>query len=166
MISIINLFHIEIQRQCRFAELASEQIKTGLESGNTDLVWYAIQSLLIAAGNISKIFWPNDSSYNDRGIELRKYYDIQDDSPLKQRLFRNHFEHFDDRLHIWASSVKSNIFADSNIGPMEVWGISENAFLRNFDPSKGLLSFRGEDYDLNIIRDAIQHVKEKCIHGE
>lgn len=59
------LFVGEIQRQCNFALIAYEGMKTSLnemkpgDSNELDNFWYSVQSFLVAVANISKIIWPS-----------------------------------------------------------------------------------------------------------
>lgn len=159
---VLRIFQTEIERQCKFAIIAIEQIKAGLANNNLDLVWYAIQSFLVAVGNISKIFWPSNRIYQKRGEELRKSLGIKDDSPIRPRTFRNHFEHFDEKLEKWATSSKRHNFVDSNIGPSNmIRGVDPEDFLRNFDPISWILTFRGDKYELKPIIEAIYDLYPK-----
>jgi len=153
---VLKIFQREVERQCKFAIIAVEQIKAGLANNDSDLVWYALQNLLVAIGNISKIFWPINRKYRKRGEELRRSLGIKDDSPLRPRKFRNHFEHFDERLEDWATSSKRHNFIDSNIGPSNmIVGADPEDFLRNFDPTTWTLTFRGDKYELKPIIEII-----------
>ena len=185
---VLRIFQREIERQCKFAIIAIDQIKAGLANNNSDLVWYAIQSFLVAVGNISKIFWPPYEKYQKegnkkikkgeieeakklmeraekmriRGEELRKSLGIKEDSPIRPRDFRNHFEHFDERLEKWATSSKRHNFVDSNIGPPNmISGIDLEDYLRNFDDRSWTLTFRGDEYELKPIIKAIYDVYPK-----
>lgn len=159
---VLKIFQREIERQCKFSIIAINEIKWGLSNNNLDIVWYAIQNLLVAAGNTSKIFWPPKPKYRKRGEELRKNLDIKDNSPICPRTFRNHFEHFDERLESWAMSSKRHNFADSNIGPSNmIAGIDQEDFLRNFDNTTWTLTLRGDKYELKPIIDAIHKLYEK-----
>ncbi len=159
---VFKVFQTEIKRQCKFALIAVEQIRTGLTNNNSDLVWYAIQNFLVAAGNISKTFWPSKTLSQKRGEELRKSLGIGDDSCIKPRNFRNHFEHFDERLENWATSSKSRNFVDSNMGSSDmIVGIKPDDFLRNFDHTNWRLTFRGDNYDLRPIIGAIRDLSKK-----
>ena len=59
------LFLGEIQRQCNFALIAYEEMKTWLnmmkqgDNKGLDHFWYSVQSFLVAVANISKIIWPS-----------------------------------------------------------------------------------------------------------
>jgi len=160
---VLMIFEKEIERQCKFALIAKEQINIGLKN-NIDLFWYAIQNFLVATGNISKIFWPSEQKYEERGVELRQILGIKEDSPLKSRTFRNHFEHFDDRLEKWARSSQRKNFADSNIGPSNmISGLDEGDYMRNFDTTSWALTFRGDKCKLKPIIKAIEDLYPKII---
>ena len=159
---VLRIFQREIERQCKFAIMAIDEIKFGLSNHNTDMVWYAMQNFLVAVGNISKIFWSSKQKYQKRGEELRKSLGIDDNSPMQPRKFRNHFEHFDERLENWATSSKRHNFVDSNIGPSNmIVGLDSEDFLRNFDNTSWTLTFRGDKYELKPIIDAIHKLYPK-----
>ena len=159
---VLRIFQREIERQCKFAIMAIDEIKFGLSNYNTDMVWYAMQNFLVAVGNISKIFWSSKQKYQKRGEELRKSLGIDDNSPMQPRKFRNHFEHFDERLENWATSSKRHNFVDSNIGPSNmIVGLDSEDFLRNFDNTSWTLTFRGDKYELKSIIDAIHKLYPK-----
>ena len=162
---VLRIFRREIERQCKFAIIAREQIKTGLLNSDLDIVWYAIQNFLVAVGNMSKIFWPINPKYENRGKELRGSLGIQDNSPIQPRNFRNRFEHFDERLEEWATSSKRHNFVDSNIGPAsKIVGIDQEDFLRNFNPTNWTLTFRGDKYELKPIIKAIDELYPKVFN--
>lgn len=159
---VLRIFQKEIERQCKFAIIAIEEVKTGLSNNNSDLVWYAIQNFLVAVGNISKIFWPINQKYGMRGEELRKSLGIEDNSPIQPRNFRNHFEHFDERLEEWAESSERHNFVDSSILPPNmIAGIDPKDFLRIFNPTTWTLTFRGDKYELKPIIKAIYELYPK-----
>jgi hypothetical protein len=115
----------------RLEEIAKQQIRSRGHSGPTlavvgvqnefgdwwerrdviqDRFWYSVQSLLMAAANVSKLLWPTyrrgENLIPCRGEELRKSLAISDEhSPLSDRTLRNHFEHFDARLEHWPASL-------------------------------------------------------------
>ncbi len=108
-----------------------------------------------------KIFWPREK-YRKRGKELRKSLGIEDNSPIQPRNFRNHFEHFDERLEEWAKSSERHNFVDSNIVPSNmIAGIDPKDYLRNFDPTTWALTFRGDKYELKPIIKAIYEFYSK-----
>ena len=165
-----NVFVIEIERQSKFGLMAYQDLEQALNVLSTandrrsqiDRFWYSVQSLLIAVGNLSKIFWPA-TKQEDRGRELRELFEVQDDSVLEPRTFRNHFEHFDERLENWATSSSHKNFADSNIGPPGmIGGVSADDHLRNFDTQNFAVTFRGDSYQLRPIFAALQDLHARC----
>ena len=150
--AILRAFKLEVERQCSFATIAARDLENALRDREMDRVWYSIQSILVAAGNISKLLWPQKSKIPDRGSELRANLSVSDDSPLQPRIFRNHFEHFDDRLEEWATSSTRRNFVDSNVGPIDmIRDIDPGDYLRNFNPATWTVTFRGDSYELKPI---------------
>jgi hypothetical protein len=113
-----QLFLGEIHRQCNFALIAYEAMKTSIlimEQGDNkelDHFWYSVQSFLVAVANISKILWPTapcglvvPPDLGARRDNLRTLLSIDESSILKSRTFRNHFEHYDFRIEEWAKKT-------------------------------------------------------------
>lgn len=153
-------FLIEVERQAKFALIAINDLNIALSptAGNdgVDRVWYSIQGLLVAAGNVSKLLWPSKKECAARGEELRALLDVENGSALEPRTFRNHFEHFDERLEAWASESRRKNFVDSNIGPAGmISGIDPADFLRNLDTASMSVTFRGDSYRLQHIADEL-----------
>lgn len=161
---VLRIFQREVERQCRFSLIALQDLDQALQNRDTDRIWYSVQSFLVAAGNISKILWPPKPLLPERGAELRASLFVSGDSPLEPRTFRNHFEHFDQRLEAWATSSKRRNFADSNVGPtVMIVGLEPGDFLRNFDSTLFAVTFRGDVYDLRPIADAVRDLWEKAL---
>jgi hypothetical protein len=150
------IFSREVERQCRFGLLAASDLTSALNARDGDRMWYSIQSVLIAAGNVSKLLWPSQSSCRKRGEDLRAHLGVVETSPLAPRSFRNHFEHFDERLESWATSSKRRNLADSNVGPTGmIAGLEPGDYLRNFDTDEYAVTFRGDTYELKPVVAAL-----------
>jgi len=159
---LLRIFQREIERQTRFSLLAIEDLETALKVGDTDRIWYSVQGLLVAAGNVSKLLWPPSPLVANRGKELRQSLCTPDDSVLAPRTFRNHFEHFDERLEEWATSSRRKNFVDSNVGPSGMISeIESTDYLRNLDTTQHEVTFRGDTYPLRPLVEALRelHVK-------
>ncbi len=157
-----DAFLIEIEKQCKFGIMASYDLENALKSHNMDRLWYSVQGILLAAGNISKLFWPGNSRSVNRGNELRTLLSVNDQSALAPRTFRNHFEHFDERLEQWASSsTRHNIVDSSVLPPGVIQGIDAGDFLRNLDPTTWSVTFRGDSYDLRPVVQEITRLWQR-----
>lgn len=153
---VAQRFLKEIETQCRFAEMAYEDTNHALQSHDTDRVFFAAHALLVAVGNVSKLLWPAKEIHEDRGKELRKILGVRGNCPVKSRDFRNHFEHFDERLEVWARSSKHKNFVDFNIG--SVSGIASEDIMRNYDPTSETLTFHGGSYPLCGTMGALRRI--------
>ncbi len=162
--SVLRILQRETERQCRFAVMAIEDLQEALQTAETDRIWYSVQSFLVAAGNLSKLLWPSDAHIPERAKELKISLGVHDSSPLAPRTFRNHFEHFDERLEDWATSSKRQNFVDSNVGPSGmISGVDPEDYLRNFDTTKGAITFRGDEYVLKPMLDEIVQLQAKAL---
>ncbi|KLO24395.1 hypothetical protein [Marinitoga sp. 1155] len=84
---------------------------------------------------------------------------ISEDSLIKSRKFRNHFEHFDERLDEWFKATENYNYVDSNIGDIKtINGIDVKDILRNFNPKNFELIFRGEKYELQPVIKEINEI--------
>lgn len=174
---LLSCFQLEVGRQCRWAILAIEDLEDalkGLESGKLgheyamSRVWMSIQRFLVAVGNISKLLWPPQQRIPNRGPELRASLGVDEGSCLKTRSFRNHFEHFDERLEEFFLSLSSGEFfyVDCNVSPEGIGslatGIDQNKVLRHFDQKSWRLIFRGESYELEPLFKEIVELRKKA----
>ncbi|WP_229007426.1 hypothetical protein [Methylophilus sp. Leaf408] len=95
------VFISEVVKQANIAKRASERLCAMNDSFDALEVWCSIQSILVAAGNVSKILWPSRKISIPRGEALRALLSIDDQSLLSDRKLRNHFEHYDERIEDW-----------------------------------------------------------------
>ena len=163
------MFLMELQRQCRFTLLAVSEIHNAMHESDgtrkpTDMTqfWYNIQGLLGAVGNVSKILWPPAKRCQPRGSRLRALLSVADTSLLEPRTFRNHFEHFDERLEAWFDQVGRQGMADSCIGPTgEFGGLNSSHYLRNYATDTQTMWFRGDAYHLIPVLDEVQFLLKR-----
>lgn len=162
---VLRIFQCEVERQCQFSLIAAQDLQSAIGVVDMDRLWYSVQSFLIAVGNVSKLLWPSEERMSGRAVELKQSLGVDDNSPLEPRRFRNHFEHFDERLEKWATASKQRNFVDSNVGPAGmISGIDPEDYLRNFDTSNYALTFRGDVYKLQPIIDAIVELHPKAAY--
>lgn len=149
---LLRCFQGEVAKQCWWAILAIEDVEKALKDLNSGKLtnayamtrlWMSFQTFLVAAGNISKLLWPQSPKIADRGTDLRASLGVEDSSCLETRTFRNHFEHFDERLENFFLSFGPGEFfyIDSNVSPGGIStlakNIDESKVLRHFDPNNG-----------------------------
>lgn len=143
----LMVFKTELKSQCELASIAGTDIRDA--TGDTHRLWFALQGLLGAAGNASKLLWGSgrnaaeQATISERRKPLRDFVDVGDDSPLKPRQVRNAFEHWDERIKDWLAAGDVKVYASRNVGPTNaimVGGMPPRHF-GNYDPDSGVLTF-------------------------
>jgi len=166
---VLGIFVEEIIDQCEFALMSWEYLQACLmKIEDNNRIFCHIQAFLVSVANISKILWPYNE-FTSRGEELRKVLQVPINSPIQNKKFRNHFEHYDERIERWASSSKRKIISDMNIsvgGFSAIPDLDPIDCMRNLDISpdrKNLkLTFHGESYDLTMTMHAVKELHERA----
>jgi hypothetical protein len=170
---IDHAYRGEVKRQCRHALKAFDDLNRALgrfgewpfdEHSHPMIdVWAAVQSFLVAATNVSKLFWSPGESKGRRKhypcAALRASFGVEDssifraDGPL--RGVRNGFEHFDEWLDQWAGSVES--FVDCNVGPWETVP-NPGDVQRHLDQVTLTVSIQGVSVELRPVVEALREL--------
>lgn len=155
------IFISEIILQSKIARRAAEDLPSTPDNFDPIEVWRAIQSILVAAGNVSKILWPQ-KKYAKRGNQLRSMLNIEESNLLSDRKFRNHFEHYDERIEEWFEKNSSASYSDPVIDPFKpIWG-KLTVRHRTYNPVTQVLTFRGESVDLGKVLKVMEDIRHKC----
>jgi hypothetical protein len=154
-------FISEIRLQSKIAILSAERLQTANENLNKDEVWGSIQSILVSTGNISKILWPTYKRHAERGKALRLILKVENNNPLSERKFRNHFEHYDTRIQEWYDDNLGTAYIDLVMNPTLIGSII-GKIDRGYNSFNNTLIFRGEILDLNEILHAVNEINNSC----
>lgn len=159
---LLRTFQRQAALQCKFILLAAQDIDTGLQKGDIEYTFYAVQNLLNASANVSKAFWGSGGKFATERKALRDSIGVDDNSSLKEVTMRNNFEHFDERLARWWKESQQHNHADLNLGPRNmIAGISDIDRFRAYDPTTKDLSFWGQDFNLQDLTDEAQRILPK-----
>lgn len=157
------VFISEIVLQVKIAEQAEKRLP--IDPGNFDQieVWCSIQSILGAAGNVSKILWPQLKKSKERGEKLRELLGIAEKNIIADRKFRNHFEHYDDRIEKWFDNRSGGSYIDLAFNPFKPtpWDLPK-FYHRAYNQVDRILTFRNETLDLKEVLEALKEIKMKC----
>ncbi len=154
-------FCSEIVLQVKIAQRANERLEVTKDNFDNVEVWCSIQTILVAAGNISKILSPPDNKYKQRGERLRQMLKVEDDCVLLDRRFRNSFfEHYDSRIDEWFEKHPTGPYIDLAMNP-SFPGRNLNSH-RGYNSFNNTLEFRGEILDLEAILIAMEKLFENC----
>lgn len=169
----------EIVLQAKIAKKAFERLETTNDNLDTMEVWGAIQSILVASGNVSKILWPSTKDTQDRGEKLRQVLNVEKDNILSQRKFRNHFEHYDSRIEEYFKKQANNgiNYTDLAMNPSlseYLIGLKYGSEFasqfetqldnihRGYNTFNNTLIYWGEILDLNLLMAALDDIHERC----
>jgi hypothetical protein len=153
----------EIVLQSKIAELAGKRLSAIKDNFDQIEIWSSIQSILVAAGNVSKILWAQKEKYAGRGERLRELLKVSEDNILSDRKFRNHFEHYDERIEDWFKKQSSAVYSDLAVDPFKsIWGNVPTNQHRAYDPLTQTLTFRGESFDLAAVLKELKEIRNKC----
>ena len=166
---LTTIFVGEIERQVDFALIALEQLQAGVSDQSrsplgfrANRTWAAVQSFLGAAGMVSKLLWPISKEQRARGEKLRRLLNVPENSILRPpRRFRDHFEHYDERLHSWSEELGERVFIDANIGSLSNMISPQpdpKAIMRHLDPDNWMLSMRGDEYNVREVATALEEI--------
>jgi hypothetical protein len=157
---LLRLFQMHVQEQCEQVLLAAPEIYLGSHEqrpASDGRGWLAVQLLVVATANLSKLLWGEGGRHAEKREPLRLSLGVDDSSPLRETLMRNHFEHFDERLDLWAEQGSGSYF-DKLWGPVEAFAIDagEIDIFRMYDPATGTLRFWGDTF---VIRPIVAEVE-------
>lgn len=159
-------FAAEVRRQCAYGELAATDIERALTEQDADRLWSGIHSYLVAVGNVSKLLWPEvgrkgteKPGQKPRGLIMRAVLNVPEDSPLKQREFRDIWEHYDKYLDRWAALSRTEAPADDFIGPTGRFPQADR-FARTFSPNHWVLGIDGKSYHLRPPLEELKRLRQ------
>lgn len=152
----------EIALQSQIAIRAFERLIAAENQFDQIEIWGAIQSILVSSGNVSKILWPS-KKYRERGKLLRQYLQIDDDHPLATRVFRNHFEHFDERVEERFNNSPKSVYIDLQMNPSlnTIFDDTEPMCQRGYNTFNHTLIF---DSEILNIKEVINPLKNLMMY--
>ena len=164
------LFEVEILDQWQFIRRAGNVLDhelgkedwANLDSG---AFWFAIEAMLGALANISKVFFPMrraSAQVEQRCKLMREAFGVPDDSILKDRAIRDAFQHFDERIERWdRQSLRHNVISRV-LGPAGSVSADIGDTFRHYDPATAVISVMGrEQLNLKGLYDEVGGVIER-----
>lgn len=156
-LTLVRLFQYHVIEQCETVLRAMARIRSNPEAPD---VWADLQSVVLAAGNLSRLLWGQSASARASRRPLRESIGVGDESTLRLRGMRNHFEHIDERLDEWWRDSAQHYYADRNIGPRTemLSGLQDVERFRHFEPDTGTLWFWGDRLELEAIESEVARI--------
>ncbi len=149
---LLRMFQGQVQLQCQALLVSVHALNSAQLTGDMAHTWIAIQNILNAAANISKALWGQGGRLAAQREPLRGNLQVDDTSPLRDVVMRNHFEHYDERLdHWWNTSEAYNHLDMSVLPPGAVEGIADTDMFRVFDPTSADIVFWGQRFNVRAL---------------
>ncbi len=143
----------EIWTQCHFAEFAFNNLAPKAQA-NSDVVFSSIHSFLSHCAIVSKLLKAEAES-----VSIGEVVGVSASSVIHNRTFRNHLEHYDERLKPWIRQKGIDAMIGTyNIGPKSAFNIPNMVFVSHYDPTDMKFTFVDEDLDLGELHQEIQTV--------
>jgi hypothetical protein len=161
---VLDVFAGEVRSQARNIIWAAQDADSALKSsrpGSTDEVWRHLQTILVSAANLSKMFWGSRGKFETERKPLRDRFEVKPDSPLRDTALRNDFEHFDERLVNHFALGKPQIFIGRNIGSHSAVQVGNHPVsdrFQNYDPQTGEVTFWEHSVSLSEIVEEAQRI--------
>lgn len=146
----------EIWTQSHFAGIAYSHIDPKAERG-TDLVFSSIHSFLSHAAMVSKMLMAKNDETPSKTIG--EILGVSSSSLVHNRKFRNHLEHYDERLKVWIKkAAMGKVVGTYNIGPKTMIGIPNMIFVSHYDPTNDTFTFVNEDFKLGELNAELEKI--------
>jgi hypothetical protein len=135
---------LEIRAQAKFAGMAYNNIAEKPGTGDEWAVFSSIHSFLSHCTLISKMLKARGTKQS-----IGEVLEIPEDSIIHQRRFRNHLEHYDERLKSWIDKAGlGSSIVNHHIGNRKDFPIQDAIFVNFYDPFTKTFTFVDEDFDL------------------
>lgn len=153
----------EILLQCRQAQHAMNRISAEAGMNQPELAVFYAEAFLSRANNISRLLWPDNPEFNERGEKLRSELRVDSGAALSLTEHRAQAAAYDVNLIKWAESSERRDFVSVNLMPLgTLEGFREDQFHRNLDPDTLRYSFEGISTNLRQLQKELQKIEQQA----
>lgn len=165
--SLAILIH-ELHNQCIFTEAAFRVFNQSAQQNLQGGVFFAAQSTLLCASQISSLLWPTQPRAKKRGEELRELLQLPEEHPLNDPRLVSLWEHGDEKLEDWIGTTKGEKVIFDHIGSLEELNqqvpVLEGNIFRLYDPTTMTFYYRGDGFKMQGIADSISRIYSLVIN--
>jgi hypothetical protein len=136
-----------------------------LENIDSHAVLDELQNIIVQGAAVSRYFWPSNKDHDARGRQLRRQFQVTEDSPLKSRDLRNMIEHFDEKLDHYLAKGIAGYIIPHYFGPQgKRDGVPEH-FFRAYFVDVGVFEILGKRYEIEPIARELWRLHELSAAG-
>lgn len=136
----------------RYSAVVKDPALKPVITESQDRVWLAIDGILIAAANISRLLWGQAGGKTAERAALRNDLGIHTSSYFRMPTVRNHFEHMDERIESWFKRSAGLDSVTTAIGWV-IPDLDRKAYFRNYDTATDVVSFWGDTIEIRRLVD-------------
>ncbi|MFT4587497.1 MAG: hypothetical protein ACI9VS_000508 [Candidatus Binatia bacterium] len=153
----------EILLQCRQAQHAAKSIAAETTMNQPELAVFYAEAFLTRAANVSRLLWPENPEFDERGEKLRAELQVDPDPELALAEYRAQAAAYDANLIAWAKTSEHRDFVSVNLMPLGTLdGFKEDQFHRNLDPETLRYSFEGITMNLRQLQKELQKIERQA----
>lgn len=153
----------EILLQCRQAQHAAKCITAETTMNQPELAVFYADAFLSRAANVSRLLWPDDPEFRERGEKLRSELKVEANAALSLTEHRAQAAAYDVNLVEWAKSSERRDFVSINFMPQgTLEGFREDQFHRNLDPDTLRYSFEGITVNMRQMQKELQKIEQQA----
>ncbi len=124
-----------------------------------------LQNIISQGASLSRFFWPSQAGeqkiHKKRAKYLREVFEVNENSPLKNRTLRNAIEHFDEKLDIYFQKPEVGFFLNKYIGPEPDRNGVKNHFFRAYFIDTATFEILGQKLKIEPLVEEIYSIYEK-----
>jgi len=163
----LAIFIHELHNQCVYTEAAFRVFNQSVQQNISGGVFFAAQSTLVCASQISSLLWPSKTRVQKRGEELREILQLDEKHPLNDPRLATIWEHGDEKLEDWIGATKGEKVVFDHVGSLEDLGsqvpiVAGNIF-RLYDPTTMTFYYRGDGFKMQAIADSISEIYSRVL---
>lgn len=153
----VKMSILEIRAQATFAEMAYRNIDRKAHIVNEWIVFSSIHSFLSHCAMISKMLRAKGATKT-----IEKILGLPLKSIIHDREFRNHLEHYDERLKKWIrkAGVGASVI-NHCIGDKTMISGDNIVFVSFYNPMNKIFTFIDEEFNLELMFAEVQKIKNK-----
>ena len=142
---------------------------------NAETLISTLQEGIGHAAALSRYFWPSlnhqkkrktpiEQLRYERGQKLCRSFQLNSNSPLKNRSLRNAWEHFDERLDRYLLGLDAGmIFPECNFGDHRMVDESQGHIFKMLDREHSCLVLMNEKYFFKLIQAEVEVILDKAL---
>ena len=163
----LAIFIHELHNQCVYTEAAFRVFNQSVQQNIPAGIFFAAQSTLLCASQVSSLLWPSRTRVQKRGEELRDVLQLSEKHPLNDPRLSALWEHGDEKLEDWIGASKGEKVVFDHVGSLEELSkqipIVEGNIFRLYDPTTMTFYYRGDGYKMQAIADAISEIYSRVL---